>query len=64
MSDIHDTQYTQLKSIRGTIRGRTEVYWWNISGATMDHARDSGTVHGVSLGQAQINSIDSPGAFH
>ena len=41
----------------------TEVYWWDISGATMDHDRDSGTVHGVSLGHAPVHSNDSPGAF-
>ena len=23
----------------------TEVYWWDMSGATMDNDRDSGTVH-------------------
>ena len=27
----------------------TEVYWWDMSGATMDHDRDSGTVQDVSL---------------
>ena len=42
----------------------TEVYWWDMSGATMDHDRDSGTVHGVSLEHAPIHSNDSPGAFH
>ena len=42
----------------------TEVYWWNISGGTMDHDRDSGTVDGVSFAHVPINSDDSPGAFH
>ena len=23
----------------------TEVYWWDMSGATMDHDRDSGILH-------------------
>ena len=42
----------------------TEVYWWDMSGANMDHDRDSGTVQGVSLGHAPKHSNDSPGAFH
>ena len=40
----------------------TEVYWWDMSGATM--ARDSGTVHGESFGHVLILSNDSPEAFH
>ena len=39
----------------------TEVYFRDMSGATMDHDRDSGTVHGVSLGHAPIHSNDSQG---
>ena len=31
----------------------TEVYWLNISGATVDHDGDSGTVHGISLDTRQ-----------
>ena len=42
----------------------TEVYWWDMSSATMDRDRDSGTVQGVSFGRAPIHSKDSPGAFH
>ena len=42
----------------------TEVYWWDNSSATMDHDRDSGTIHGVLLGHASKHSNDSPGAFH
>ena len=42
----------------------TEVYWWDMCGATMDHDRDSGTVHRVSLGHALMHSNDSPGGFH
>ena len=45
---------TQLKSIRGTInisnRGELVGHKWR----SMDHGRDSGTVHGVSLGHASI----------
>ena len=39
----------------------TEVYWWDMSGATMDHVRESGTVQG--LGHAPIHYNDSQGAF-
>ena len=42
----------------------TEVYWWDMSGATIDHDRDSGTVRGVSLEHALIHSNDSPGELH
>ena len=42
----------------------TEVYWWDMSDATMDYDRDSGTVQGVSLGHSPIHANDSPGAFH
>ena len=33
----------------------TEVYWWDLSGVIMDHDRDSGTIHAVSLGRASIH---------
>ena len=42
----------------------TEVYWWDTSGANMDHDIDSGTAQGVSLEHAPIHSNDSPGTFH
>ena len=41
-----------------------EVYSWDMGGTTVDHDRDSGTVHGVSLGHAPIHSNDSPEASH
>ena len=42
----------------------TEVYWWDMSGATMDHDRDSSAIQGISLGHTHKHSNDSPGAFH
>ena len=57
--------YTQLKSILVVpFMAVTEVYWWDMSGATMYHDIGSGTVQGVSLGHAPKHSNDSPGAFH
>ena len=41
----------------------TEVYWWDMSGATIDHDRDSSTIQGVSLAHPPIQSNYSPGAF-
>ena len=64
------TGRTQLKSILLPSMAVTEVYRWDMSGATMDHDIDSGTVQGVPditknwLGHAPIHSNNSPGAFH